>query len=111
MFRSYDHIVSNDPDLGEAMNPGYAHTNNSNAFIWEVARATSAAPTYFKEMKIGNDRYMDGGLGANNPSGIAWNNARQVSRTPDHRIAMMISIGTGEFPQKKLKPKQLPIVC
>lgn len=45
--------------------------------IWEAARATSAAPTYFDPMKVVDTstpaklkyELMDGGLGANNPLG------------------------------------------
>jgi patatin-like phospholipase/acyl hydrolase len=35
--------------------------------IWEAARATSAAPTYFPRIKLGDYEYVDGGLGFNNP--------------------------------------------
>ena len=35
--------------------------------IWEAARATSAAPTFFKALKKGEKSYVDGGLGYNNP--------------------------------------------
>jgi patatin-like phospholipase/acyl hydrolase len=34
--------------------------------IWEAARATSAAPTYFRGIKLGGVEYVDGGLGFNN---------------------------------------------
>lgn len=37
--------------------------------IWEAARATSAAPYYFKPMQVGPYKLVDGGLGANNPLG------------------------------------------
>lgn len=35
--------------------------------IWEAARATSAAPAYFKRLIVGNDQFIDGGMGWNNP--------------------------------------------
>jgi patatin-like phospholipase/acyl hydrolase len=35
--------------------------------IWEAARATSAAPTYFERLKVGDDEFIDGGMGYNNP--------------------------------------------
>jgi len=40
---------------------------------WEVAMATSAAPTYFPAFRLGSDRtrLIDGGVWANNPSPIA----------------------------------------
>jgi patatin-like phospholipase/acyl hydrolase len=40
-----------------------------NIKIWEAARATSAAPTYFKAMEVNGHKLIDGGLGANNPVG------------------------------------------
>lgn len=35
--------------------------------IWEAARATSAASTFFDPIEIGPQRYVDGGLRYNNP--------------------------------------------
>jgi predicted acylesterase/phospholipase RssA len=35
--------------------------------MWEVARATSAAPVYFPPMQINGQKYFDGGLKRNNP--------------------------------------------
>jgi patatin-like phospholipase/acyl hydrolase len=35
--------------------------------IWEAARATSAAPAYFDQLRIGEDRFIDGGMVYNNP--------------------------------------------
>lgn len=40
-----------------------------NVKIWEAARATSAAPSFFSAMKINGYLMIDGGLGANNPLG------------------------------------------
>jgi predicted acylesterase/phospholipase RssA len=39
--------------------------------IWEAGRATSAAPNFFKQIKIGRpgleEAFVDGGMGNNNP--------------------------------------------
>ena len=43
-------------------------SNDANKAVWEVARATSAAPSYFKTAAIENSFFVDGGLYANNPS-------------------------------------------
>jgi predicted acylesterase/phospholipase RssA len=37
------------------------------ASIWEAARATTAAPTFFLPNRINNTSYGDGGVGWNNP--------------------------------------------
>lgn len=94
LFRSYQHLKSaddNDIELIE-LNPGPAH----NIPTWEVARATTAAPGYFKEMKIGNTTHLDGGFGnANNPALFAWWEVSQMSGDNQNAIALTISIGTG----------------
>jgi len=44
-----------------------SHEPHSNCKIWEAARATSAAPNFFKRIEIGRAQpYIDGGLGRNN---------------------------------------------
>lgn len=46
--------------------------------IWEAARATSAAPSFFDPIKIGGfgEAFGDEGTGANNPVRILWNQAQ-----------------------------------
>lgn len=65
--------------------------------IWQAARATSAAPSYFNEMYIDNPRpgikYVDGGLGHNNPSEVALDEAEKV--WPTSKYFCLVSIGTG----------------
>ena len=97
LFRSYDHLPDDALEAGDRMNPGYA---DDEVRIWQVARATTAAPGFFPQMKIGNDPYMDGGVGANNPSDLAWHNARQASRAENPRIAILVSLGTGKLKKR-----------
>ncbi|KAF4996354.1 hypothetical protein FDECE_12498 [Fusarium decemcellulare] len=62
--------------------------------LWQAARATSAAPYYFKPLEINGQTFVDGGLQANNPLGWLWNEVLQVFgplRTTD----CFLSIGTG----------------
>ena len=65
--------------------------------VWEVARSTSAAPTFFPPFKAtaadGNSyALIDGGVYANNPALCAWVEARD--RHPRHEI-LVVSLGTG----------------
>lgn len=61
---------------------------------WKVARATSAAPTYFPVFKgINNKRLVDGGVWANNPTIVAINEARTFLNQPMENIRVF-SLGT-----------------
>jgi patatin-like phospholipase/acyl hydrolase len=74
--------------------------------MWEVGRATSAAPTYFEPARLPaqNDRgywaFVDGGMFANNPAlcGLteAVSNYREQheGESPD---ILLVSLGTGEL--------------
>jgi predicted acylesterase/phospholipase RssA len=70
--------------------------SKSKCAIWEAARATSAAPSFFKPMTIKNPpppvRYVDGGLGYNNPSKLALIEAGRIWAGKD---VCLVSIGTG----------------
>ncbi|KAL9100922.1 MAG: hypothetical protein Q9163_003758 [Psora crenata] len=64
--------------------------------IWQACRATTAAPTFFPPVEIGNPptAYVDGGIGYNNPiravieeTSHIWPSAR--------KIGCIVSIGTG----------------
>ncbi|KAJ7033029.1 hypothetical protein C8F04DRAFT_636243 [Mycena alexandri] len=73
-----------------------SHETHTGCKIWEAARATSAAPTFFKRIKIGRGQqhFIDGGLGSNNPSKIVLDEAKRVF--PDRQIGCIVSIGTGQ---------------
>ena len=102
VFRVYDHIPKIKSN-GDVLTAGLAR--DTNPFIWQVARATSAAPGYFEPMVIGNDPYLDGGLRANNPAVLAYDNARQVVDTKDARVDTLISVGTGESNSRTQDPR------
>ncbi|TVY13428.1 Kinesin light chain, partial [Lachnellula arida] len=89
--------ISNKPRLFRTWkadrNPGL------DAHIWEAGRATSAAPPFFKRIKIGppglEEEFVDGAIGCNNPvrslveeSGREFDSSRQVG--------CIVSIGTGK---------------
>jgi patatin-like phospholipase len=74
--------------------------------MWEVARATSAAPTYFPPARIPatNDRgywaFVDGGVFANNPSMCGLVEATFQYRADHDGEApevLLVSLGTGEL--------------
>src|ERR1700761_3450745 len=66
--------------------------------LWEAARATTAAPTYFKSIVIGPSdsplRYIHGDIGCNNPINQAVQEASLVF--PHRKIACIVSIGSGQ---------------
>lgn len=65
----------------------------SRCTVVEAARATSAAPSYFRSQKIDGERYVDGGLGTNNPSMWLVNEAEHL--WPGRQFGLFLSVGTG----------------
>ena len=63
--------------------------------IWEAARATSAAPAFFKRIEIGREQpFIDGGLGRNNnPSRLVLEESKRLFGS--RQIGLLLSIGTG----------------
>ena len=63
--------------------------------IWQAYRATSAAPTFFPPMQIGNPpvAYIDGGMGYNNPVRVLIEEKSHI--WPDRKIGCIVSVGTG----------------
>jgi len=72
---------------------------------WKIARATSAAPTYFPISKnVDHIRMVDGGVWANNPAMIGLFEAIAVLDVPLENVHIM-SIGTTE--ELKQSPRML----
>ena len=73
-----------------------------SARIWEVARATSAAPSFFDPIQIGpfGEGFSDGGTGANNPVHTVWNEAQHAfvpeGQILEGNLKCLVSIGTGK---------------
>ncbi|KAF4539652.1 Calcium-independent phospholipase a2-gamma [Lasiodiplodia theobromae] len=61
--------------------------------LWAAARATSAAPFYFEPLKLYGAEYIDGGIVANNPALLAYEEMRRAHAMKPLQI---VSIGTGE---------------
>ena len=68
--------------------------------MWQVARATAAAPTYFEPLKLKtaavSDYYalVDGGVFANNPAMCAFADAHRFEEGAD---IVLVSLGTGQL--------------
>ncbi|KAG8629248.1 hypothetical protein KVT40_003113 [Elsinoe batatas] len=94
LLRSYPHKYGRDL-------PAWITPYNSGAdrlAIWQVTRATSAAPFYFEMLEaiVENEKrgHKDGGIRENNPAGAAY--SEFVSLYPKkQKPALMLSIGTG----------------
>jgi hypothetical protein len=95
LLRSYDHQYSD-------ITPEWVSPYNAGAdklHIWEVTRATSAAPFFFKMLEAdfqpyGKIAFKDGGIRENNPSYAAYSEHASL-RGDDHEPALLLSIGTG----------------
>ncbi|KAF8544998.1 FabD lysophospholipase-like protein, partial [Trichophaea hybrida] len=77
-----------------------------NCPIWQAARATSAAPTFFKRIKIGEKdaeiEYLDGAMGWNNPVQQVLAEAHIIY---DNRpVDCILSVGTGRSLTAGLPP-------
>ena len=88
----------------------------SNCTIWEAARATTAAPAFFKPIVIGepgaSHPYIDGGVGCNNPIAQVLEEAELIF--PDRHVACVISIGAGQadticIPKPRGLQRMLPL--
>ncbi|KAH0565577.1 hypothetical protein GP486_001027 [Trichoglossum hirsutum] len=68
--------------------------------VWEAARATSAAPTFFKPYTHNATGvvYKDGALKCNNPIRIADSERRSIWRSGNNSLDLHLSIGTGVNP-------------
>ncbi len=82
---------------GEQLDPNETAADR-DFFLREVARATSAAPTYFEPAKFEKPGQfiplIDGGVFANNPTMCALASARKLY--PNRSRFLIVSLGTGE---------------
>jgi patatin-like phospholipase/acyl hydrolase len=94
-----------------------AHRDGRNFYVRDVARATSAAPTYFECAKIVSDSgvpyaLVDGGMFANNPALCAYAEVRvglakalELNPAPRAKDMMILSLGTGQLTRSYSYPK------
>lgn len=71
----------------------------SKGKIWEAARATSAATTFFDPITIDGETFVDGATGANNPVNELWSEAGDIwgdgGGLDPSKVQSLVSIGTG----------------
>lgn len=96
LLRTYDHRY--DPEIAPVWVTPY-NEGADKLKIWQVTRATSAAPFFFKmlEADFGSGRkigFKDGGIRENNPSYAAYSEHASL-KGDDHEPALLLSIGTG----------------
>lgn len=96
LLRTYDHRY--DPNTAPVWVTPY-NEGADKLKIWEVTRATSAAPFFFKMLEAdfgpkGRIGFKDGGIRENNPSYAAYSEHASL-KGDDHDPALLLSIGTG----------------
>ena len=83
--------------------------------IWEAVVATMASPTYFDPIAIGpyGSKFIDGGIGANNPLRILLQEARSNwAKGPfEDKLGCIISIGSGIVSTKGLGGSLLDVAA
>ncbi|KAK7180469.1 phosphorylase superfamily protein [Paraphaeosphaeria sporulosa] len=105
LLRSYDHQNTSDKTLEETY-PILNFDLAESMSIWQVARAATAAPFYFKELVFRpngeNSRvsYSDGGFGqTNNPTEVAIEEINLLHR--EGNLGVILSIGTAKADNKR----------
>ncbi|XP_053775535.1 85/88 kDa calcium-independent phospholipase A2 isoform X1 [Desmodus rotundus] len=83
-------------------------THPSEQLVWQAARSSGAAPTYFRPI----GRFLDGGLLANNPTLDAMTEIHEYNQDMIRKgqsdkvkkLSLVVSLGTGRSPQ-------VPVTC
>lgn len=85
-------------------------TSFRDCTVWQVARAKSAATTFFESIKCGLDEieFIDVGFGYNNPCEVLIEEAKR--KYPDNAELHILSIGTGLGKVVKIKNSRASIL-
>lgn len=74
------------------------YKGSSRTRLVDALRASTAAPSYFDEVEVTEhgqkNRFQDGGICCNNPTGVAIHEAKAL--WPDQPVACIVSLGTGK---------------
>ena len=114
LFRTYETPLGARDDVYEKFRSDPRH-HPSSIPLHKVARATAAAPAYFRPVRIlpahrgirlPAIRFKDGGFGCNNPSEEAFHDVREAHGGLTKNIGPFISIGTGVGKFKLFSNKQ-----
>ncbi|KAH7319133.1 hypothetical protein BKA65DRAFT_556563 [Rhexocercosporidium sp. MPI-PUGE-AT-0058] len=103
IFTNYNRL-----ELPHADRPPYSFIREQIAEkgirVWEAARASSAAPTWFDEFYHANSgqNFLDGGLYNNNPINIAFWEQRLI--WPNCQSDIIVSLGCGQASKKDNEP-------
>jgi len=85
LFRNYE--------LTRAAASASEFLGTSHCEAWRAVRATTSAPTWYTPAEIGRQRFVDGGILANNPTLIALTEAAAL--WPKATVSCVVSVGTG----------------
>jgi hypothetical protein len=111
LFRSYNnnpkeyHRSLDRQKTGDVRNWGAATTNMN---VWQIARAATAAPWYFKRFKLKFDEekhqpeyYIDGGYGKhNNPTELGIDEIQ--TRHGESNVGVVVSVGTAKTKNQEI---------
>ena len=89
LFRTYKNFHLHSSGQRLSQNLGLAH----QIPVWQVARATTASPTFYRPVIIDDHEYVGGSFGIHNPSAEIYD---EVLNMNVDNIDIILSIGTGK---------------
>ena len=104
-YRDYRH-----PNIGDIL--GQNAGGPEDYQIWQIGRATCAAPSYFKpttiEIKRKKMSYIDGGYPNNNPSEEVYRSVKHLHNQDPLTVKVFVSIGTGTHKMNRISSRVPP---
>ncbi|KAK5110129.1 hypothetical protein LTR62_006263 [Meristemomyces frigidus] len=76
----------------------------SSLTVWQAARATSAAPTFFSPVRLGGGTFVDGGISVNNPTTEAITEVEHM--VGPRGVNMVVSFGAGRIESSTQEAKE-----